>query len=363
METTIDDNIRFLEQAKSALSSLEQIRSQKIDLAANEKRIEKLIAAEQRSIEDEINRTVKKRRDEVVSGYDKEIVGVQERLKKLRSKKEQARNAGMKERIKEETADLASRNSDLKTHIHTIVKQNGLPAFCESGWFYVFFLTSTALQWVILAAACVVWMFVIPYMIYIFSGSEAPLLLTLLHLIFFAVTMTGYFLINVKVKYRYYDTLKLIQADRAQIARNKKEIRLITKDIKKDDDDERYDLGDFNYEIAKTEAEVEDVAQRKKEALSTFEAVTRQVICDEITETGRERLNELRAEQAANASALAQTEETYKNSSIRFTDRYGGYLPRECMDQSNIDQLIELMRSGQASSITEAVTVFQTKKA
>ncbi len=358
METTIDDNIRFLEQAKSALSSLEQIRSQKIDLAANEKRIEKLIAAEQRSIEDEINRTVKKRRDEVVSGYDKEIVGVQERLKKLRSKKEQARNAGMKERIKEETADLASRNSDLKTHIHTIVKQNGLPAFCESGWFYVFFLTSTALQWVILAAACVVWMFVIPYMIYIFSGSEAPLLLTLLHLIFFAVTMTGYFLINVKVKYRYYDTLKLIQ-----IARNKKEIRLITKDIKKDDDDERYDLGDFNYEIAKTEAEVEDVAQRKKEALSTFEAVTRQVICDEITETGRERLNELRAEQAANASALAQTEETYKNSSIRFTDRYGGYLPRECMDQSNIDQLIELMRSGQASSITEAVTVFQTKKA
>ena len=146
METTIDDNIRFLEQAKSALSSLEQIRSQKIDLAANEKRIEKLIAAEQRSIEDEINRTVKKRRDEVGAGYDKEIVGIQDRLKKLKSKKEQARSAGMKERIKEETADLASKNTELKTHIHTLVKQNGLPAFCESGWFYVFFLTRTALQ-------------------------------------------------------------------------------------------------------------------------------------------------------------------------------------------------------------------------
>ena len=63
---------------------------------------------------DAISLTVKKRMEEINGSYDKEIAKGQDRLKRVRSKREKAKSQGVKERIEEETKELRDDNRELK---------------------------------------------------------------------------------------------------------------------------------------------------------------------------------------------------------------------------------------------------------
>ena len=61
-----------------------------------------------------VNQTVKSRKAEVTKSYDEELAKTQEQLKKVRTKREKAKNQGIKERIAEDTKSLSKENEDLK---------------------------------------------------------------------------------------------------------------------------------------------------------------------------------------------------------------------------------------------------------
>ena len=54
---------------------------------------------------DAVNSTVKKRRDEIEKSYDDELGKLQDKLKRTRTRREKAKNQGIKERINEETQE------------------------------------------------------------------------------------------------------------------------------------------------------------------------------------------------------------------------------------------------------------------
>ncbi len=360
---TVQGNINFLEEAKLALIALEEATNRRQTLATEEKRLEKLIAVEEKAKADEIAMTVKKRKEDVSSDFDRQIAVVQERLRKLKQKKDKAKTAGMKERIKDETGDLSDQIMELTNNYRTLFSQNRVPRICDGNMFYIFFMTHGVWQWLIVCMTVVLLLFALPYGIFTLFDLQKPYLLSLLHLIFFAFIMGIYQWINAKIKYRYYDVLKQGLNIKNQIRFHKKKIRIITSSIRRDDDEERYDLGAFNYDIAKTEAEIEDLASKKRDALSTFEAVTRRVIQDELTESYRERIQQLKAEKTATEAALVQAEELVKNRSMRVTGNYGGLLPKEYLNAPSIDRLIEILRREEATSISEAVNLYRSKKA
>ena len=96
-------------------------------LEAEESRKEKELASlGKKVVADTISRTVKARRDEIESGYDREIAKGQDRLKKARAKREKAKDKGVKERIAEETSQLRDHNRDLKIQLKTMFKKGSL---------------------------------------------------------------------------------------------------------------------------------------------------------------------------------------------------------------------------------------------
>ena len=58
------------------------------ELEAQEKRLERTLEAEKKAVADAIHSTIRRRNEEICSSYDKEIAKGQERLKKIRSKRE-----------------------------------------------------------------------------------------------------------------------------------------------------------------------------------------------------------------------------------------------------------------------------------
>ena len=102
MEQVITDYVKFLADARDAVYRLGCDQATAKQLKEQGERQEKELAAAKKTVTDSVNQTIKKRRSEIDTSYDKEIAKGQERLKKARTQREKAKNKGMKERIADE---------------------------------------------------------------------------------------------------------------------------------------------------------------------------------------------------------------------------------------------------------------------
>ncbi|MFQ9510431.1 MAG: hypothetical protein ACLRZ7_05885 [Lachnospiraceae bacterium] len=356
------DCIAFLEETKKALKALEEAKQLQSRLSIEDKRLEKLLAAEERSVSEEIVSIVKTRKEAIMSSYDKEISIGQDKLRKLRAKKERAKSIGISERIKEETEELDSEKSVLTTKLTTLYKQNGVPSICNSRLFYSLFMPRTFVEFVIAMLVVVALFFLMPYGIYYFIPVKKDIILTS---ICFGVTLVFggiYLYLTVRLKQKYLTVLLQGVAIRGLIRSNRKKVRVIVATIKKDQDDANYNLDSYNYDIAKLEAELEEVATRKQDALSTFEAVTTRVIRDEITESYRARIDEIKTLASNNKTQLKEAENDVKNLSIYIADHYEGYLGKDFLQKERIDTLLQILQKEEVGSLTEAITFYRNSK-
>ena len=108
-QPAIDQNT-LLAEARQALEKLDRMKAERSRLDLEEKQLRRQLETEKKAAEDSVALTVKKRREEINSSYDKEIAKGQERLKKARQKREKAKNQGMRDRIAEETTSLPAHN-------------------------------------------------------------------------------------------------------------------------------------------------------------------------------------------------------------------------------------------------------------
>ena len=130
----------------------------------------------------------------------------------------------------------------------------------------------------------------------------------------------------------------------------------------RDVSEDSYNLDSYNYEIARLEAEIEDVAKRKQENLNTFEAATKKVIADEIMENNKDRILKIQDGYQKLHLQLIDADKQLRAQTMQITANYEPYLGRDFLDSGRVDSLIELVDSGKASTITEAITVYRESK-
>lgn len=362
MESSMEEALVFLENAGRDVAALDAAKARRQSLSQSRLRISKQLSSEEKAVTDEITATTRKRKEEVSGSYDKEMSQAQDRLKKLRIKKEQARNAGIKERIGNETAALREENRSLKEELRTLFKKGRVPRMCRRRWFFLIFMPKGLWDRIMLLAIMLLLLFVCPYLLFMWLSTENPIILSGLHFLFFAVFAGSYLFVSEQVKYKHIDTLRQAARLRQQIEQNEKKIRVIAAGIKKDSSEEYYNLEDYNYDIAKAETEVEEIGKKKQEALQTFEAVTRKVIEDEIREGSQKRIDDLKANLEKTERELADAEEEVRTMGIHVTDEYAGLLGKENLQKENLDAIRRLLENKEASSITEAVSVYRNNK-
>lgn len=362
MDNQAAEALAFLDDAKQAVSQLEAAKAQKQSLSQTEMRLKKQLSAEEKAVADEIAATTRKRKEEVSASYDKEISVAQENLKKLKNQKEQAKKAGKKERIQEETAGVREENRALQEELRTLLKKNRVPKLCRGRWFFLLFMPRGVWERIVDGALTLLMLFILPYLIFCALPTENPLVLSGLHFMFFMVFGGMYLLINERVKYKYIDILRQAVDMRQRFEQNEKKIRLIISAINKDPNEEHYDLADYNYNIAKVEAQIEEIGNKKQEALQTFEAVTRHVIEDEIEEGSRQKIEKLKSDIEANRQELSEAKERVSALSIEVTDKYAGRLGKENLQSDSLEQIAKQIRSGNAATITDAVNNFRSNR-
>jgi len=351
-------NIEDLQQVRGIVEARGKVRDE-IDFLNNEKiRLEKDIKAEEKLLADNIDNTLRKRREQVVANFDKELEKCQERLKKARNAKEKAKNQKVEERIKDETAELVTENKNIHEEIRTFFKRKGLPAFCDSDVIYTLYFPNSTKQLVVVALVFIVGILVLPYLVTslltdgVFTGILAYMLTMAA---FLGLYILGYNYTRVRHKEAFID----MRVRRNAIRKNKGRINRIKKSIKKDKDEEQYGLKEYDEDIEELEDDISDIVEKKNKVLADFEKTTKNDICEEITKRDMPKIEAIKKNATENALKLKELEQKQKDMSINLSTNYGPYLGEENMTVERIDMLVALIDKGEASNIGDAVNILK----
>jgi len=353
VEQAITDYVKFLADARDAVYRLNNDQATAKQLKEQGERQEKELAAAKKAVTDSVNQTIKKRRSEIDTSYDKEIAKGQERLKKARTQREKAKNKGMKERIAEETSELREHNRDLQIQMKTMFQKDKVPVFCRTTFYYSLYYARGLKERLIGFITFLICFLALPCGVYFLLPDRKIWYLVLVYFADIIIFGGLYVTIGNRSRSRYHDALK--QGREIRNLSNEKKIKVIVHSIEKDGNEDIYDLEKYDDEIACAQQELSDIAAKKKDAISSFENVTRNIIADEIEGNHRAEIEEKEQKLQEVNDSLAQLESSIRQQNIHITDTFGPYLGKEYLNTDKLLGLSKLIQSGTASNITEAI--------
>lgn len=354
----LGQGVTELNAIKQQLIELNSCRNKNNEIEAEENGLEKAIGERKRSMETEILRTIKKRRDELSSSYDRQISNIQTQTKKTSSKKAKSKHSETAKRIKKETDNLVAENKQFLTETKTLFKQNHVPRFCNTKLFFSLFAPGNISDIGILLLFILAAFLILPCGIYFFMLKD-PKIWMLILIYFIDVVLVGitYFSLHHATKEKYLKEISSARQTRKKIAANDKKIKAIKNSILKDQDESYYDLEEYNQELTKLNAKIAELAKDKTEALSVFEAATTQQITEEIKASYQKDLVSLQDNYNQAHEEGSQLRDSIKNISLSLSNQYETYLGREFLTEEKLNQLIQIIEQKQAATIGEALAI------
>lgn len=356
----LSGGVDTLNEIKENLLELQGYQANNTALSGEEKKLEKSINSLEKSIEDEIQTTVRTRREEIEDAFDKQIGVTRAKNKKVKDKRDKRRNLKVSARIKSETLPLKSENNELKSEAKALLKQKHIPSICNTKLFQALYAPSCFTDLLIILAAIAVILLLLPCGIYFYLLPEEKILYLILIYVITVLIFGGlYVFTDSRTKEKHPEEIKQLKAIRKNIRLNKKKMALIRSNIKRDRDESSYGLQGFDEEILKLNQEEADTQAQKKKALEEFDNTTKQVITSEIMGTNEEKLTGLKKEYEKTNTELKNTEEKIKALTIKIASEYEPYIGKDLITKERLDTLIGIIQAGNAANISEAVAFYR----
>lgn len=366
-ENVFQENEEYLIKARELVVAIDDLQAGLEQAKVIHKKTSKTIAQEEKGLVDEINSTLKNRRNEIEDEYDRLLSENGAKIRQLQAKKDKKKTERMGSRIESETSELNDDNKGLILKIRELFKQNHVPAFCNTGFFYIMFCPSGAGEILSLLLMIAIFCLVIPYICAIgisyvaFDGEMQKLAYVVVILAFVVVEFIIYFIIFNNIKVKNLSTIRKARLLRDKVKTNNKQIRVIRNSITKDKDESVYNLGKYDEKLKELEAEREDIGGRKIEAMKVFDNDTRQVITDEITGRRQPKIDGLKEDLKSYEEKISNMEDELSGMQTHLTDSYVTFLGRDMCTEEKLSDLISIMEEGTASTVSGAIEVYKTE--
>lgn len=345
-----------LYKIKEDLLDLNRNQGKYEELVIEESKVKKSIQGLEKTVADEIQATVKKRRIEIESAYEKQMSKTNSRIKKIKYKRDKHKNRKVSERIGEETAELRDENNKLKLEAKTLLKQKRVSSYCNTKLYFALYYPRYISDILIIVFTLLLTLLLIPCGIYFFVLPEEKILYLVLIYVVTVLFFGGiYLLIGNHTKYKHREAILQVRDLRHEIILNKRKIIAIQKRVKKDQDESTYGLEDIDEELSKLDQELAEIAEQKKEALLTFENTTSQILSSDIEKQYVERIEELKSEHKDISNELAKTEEKIKALTLKIASKYEPFIGKDLITIDRIDSLINIMEADNAKTISDAI--------
>ena len=351
---TKEESLQFLEEAQGMLSNMNDLKAESEEKDAQLKRKQKELEKEQKNMDDAIENAIKKRRAEALKPFEKEADDLKSQLKKEQSKREKAKEVGVKARIQHETSQLVQESQELSTKAKIVTSQAGLPGYVNSGFFQTMAGPKGGkeiLTWVIVLA---VMFAAIPLIVFLASGKSI-IALVVVYIICAAAFIGLYYLIIIRTKSKNKEKVKEVRLIRDQRALKLDEIKRMTRDIRNDKNESMYNLGEFDQRIMEIERQLQQNEGALAAATEHFDNVTKAEITNQVTNERTPQIDAIRGEIFSLGNALEDVKARLNAALGESQEKYESVVGKDLMKTEKIRKLGEYLKSGQASSISEAM--------
>ncbi|WP_310602230.1 hypothetical protein [Anaerosporobacter sp.] len=361
------DNINLLSSGidklvdlQSHLNDLKIYRENVKQLVVEDEDLERIIVAKERTIEDEVDNVIKKRKAEVSATFDSQLDNTKADIKKVKTKREKKKNKKVSERIQEETADLRSENAQLKDDISMVGKNNRVPRILNTRLIHALYYPK---GWVDIGIdlICILVLFVlVPNIIFhCIVKVDKPIVMGCIYFGVILIFGAIYLALNAKLKNKYHETFKKVKEIRTKILANRKSMNKIKRSVKRDKDESNYGLEKYNKEITDLEETIEIITNKKKEAIAEFENTSKAIIANEIREKNKPELLNLQQKHEEVHELSKEYSSKVKELEMQLASTYETYLGKEFMNLDKLEKLIRIMESKEGMLISEALKLYQ----
>ena len=326
--------------------------------------MQRMATQEEKSINDEVADTIKERKEQIASSYDKQLDVNSAKIRQVQGKKDKKKSQRMQARVANETADVRDEINRIKAKIKTVYKQNGVPRICNTSLYFWLFCPKGADEMLrlllVLIGACVAFPLVMIYVFnkLVFAPGDHLAADILLWAVIIIVEFIIYFIIFNLTKVRHRDTILEGRKYRDKIRACEKQVDAITNKIYKDKDESVYNLQKYDAKIDALEKDGDNISDQKLAALNQFENNTRQVIEDEIRERRNGKLQNYRTEVQKLENQVASLEDAISKLEMEITDKYEQFLGKKFLDEEKLSDLIAIMEDGSAKTVSGAIKVY-----
>lgn len=364
MENVFNENVDYLVEARKVVMKLDKTTTQLENQRQQSKKIKRQVEIEEKSITDEINNTIKKRKEEISVSYDKQIEVIREKIKKIQGKRDKKKVQKMNERVVEETADIKEENRKMQTKINTLFKQAHIPSVCSKPFFHSIFMPESFLNYFTLILVSVLILCLVPvgisYLLEIYVIKSANLFVPLIifsvcELVVFYI----YFIINQKIVIKHKDVLEEVRALRIKLIANDDSMRAIKNSINKDKDESIYGLDSYDKKLDRLQEEINLIGKDKQKALTLFENETKNLVVDEINKRRLDKLINLKDEDKKVDSVVSQLENQIQELTLIKTNQYETFLGKDYVKKETLEMMIRIMKEGDATTVSEALKVYK----
>lgn len=348
-----------LKELRMLLENQSNIANNLIGMNMEKQKLEKEALTEEKLMQDNIEFTIKKRREQIVSNFDNEIGKAQDKLKKVRNERGREKDKKVKRRIQEETKDLVQENRNIKEEYRTYMKQKGLSRWWDNKLVMSLFFPRTITEMLILMVFLVAAVIGVPVLLCTLMGNTFWLVKVLVVLIYIALFVVIFAFVYRFARDDYKADFLEVRSKQAIIMKNNSRIAKIKKDIRHDKNEEGYELNKYDKEIKEIEATIDDIVNRKNEALSDFDKTTRIDIQDEIYKRDIVSIEEKKNRIAKLADSIKGYEEQQKEVSLNISTNYTAYIGEENLSLDVIEKLLIIMDDGKAETVGDAINVLK----
>ncbi len=356
MGMEIENPLEFLENAKAAVSEYQATEESLRKQRELEKETSVTLEQAKRDMTEKVEKTLKKRADEIAETYDRQTAQIDAKIKKAAAARDKAKSLGVKGRIAAETEALVTENKELKRQVSAVLSKDHAPLFCRSGLFYTWFMPrgfgeicGWVISFIILFAA-------LPFGIYYFIPQHSTWQLVVIYILDIIIFGGLYLAVNNSTKVHHRDAISQCRDIRSRIKGNKHKIKAITHAIRTDSSETGYNLEEYDDEIAKAKQDRTDIISQKQSAQNTFETVTKNIITDEIETAAKPQMDELIQKLSDITRARGTLESKEKEQALNLSRVYETYLGKKHMNAKDIGRIHDMLSSKEAGSIIDAVT-------
>ena len=242
-------------------------------------------------------------------------------------------------------------------------RKQKIPAYYTTRLYYALHYPHKPVDLLVLLLFVGLCFIAVPCGIYFLALPEnlrSPVLLAVIYVLSVLIFGGLYTWIGNSSKSKYTDMLRMGKETWDDLAANQKQVRKLTRQIRRDKDEERYNLGAYDDEIARASQAVQEAEARKQEALTNFDTVTKNIITDELTQNSSEKIGRLMSAHDEALRLLQEVGEEKRQKEKTLQEQYEVRLGREFMSEEKIEALSDILTRGSASSLADAMTEYRT---